>query len=45
MRNRERIRERYLRDALPLRLAGLAADLGRVASSEKEKGKRKEERI
>ena len=33
MRNRERIRERYLRDALPLRLAGLAADLGRVASS------------
>ena len=33
MRNRERIRERYLRDALPLRLSGLAADLGRVASS------------
>lgn len=33
MRNRECIRERYLRDALPQRLAGLAADLGRVASS------------
>ena len=33
MKNSERIRERYLRDALPLRLAGLAADLGRVASS------------
>jgi hypothetical protein len=33
MRNRERIQERYLRDALPLRLAGLAADLGRVASA------------
>ena len=33
MKNSERIRERYLRDALPMRLAGLAADLGRVASS------------
>ena len=33
VRNRERIQERYLRDALPVRLAGLAADLGRVASS------------
>ncbi|PKO22500.1 MAG: hypothetical protein CVU38_09150 [Chloroflexi bacterium HGW-Chloroflexi-1] len=33
MKNSERMRERYLRDALPLRLAGLAADLGRVASS------------
>ncbi len=33
MNNRERIRERYLRDALPVRLAGLAADLGRLASS------------
>jgi len=33
VRNRERIQERYLRDALPMRLAGLAADLGRVASS------------
>ncbi|MCU0501386.1 MAG: hypothetical protein MUC51_06405 [Anaerolineae bacterium] len=27
------MRERYLRDALPLRLNGLAADLGRIASS------------
>ena len=33
MKNRERIRERYLRDPLPLRLAGLAADLSRVSSS------------
>lgn len=33
MKNRERIRERYLRDTLPVRLAGLATDLSRVASS------------
>ena len=33
MKNQERIRERYLRDLLPVRLAGLAADLSRVASS------------
>jgi hypothetical protein len=33
MINRERKRERYLRDALPVRLAGLAADLARVSSS------------
>ena len=33
MKNHERIRERYLRDPLPLRLAGLAADLSRVSSS------------
>ena len=33
MINRERKKERYLRDPLPLRLAGLAADLARVASS------------
>lgn len=33
MRNREHIRERYLRDTLPQRLMGLAADLSRVASS------------
>ena len=33
MKNQERIRERYLKDALPVRLVGLAADLGRVASS------------
>lgn len=28
----ERIRERYLRDPLPIRLGGLAADLARIAS-------------
>lgn len=33
MNNRERIRERYLKDPVPVRLLGLAADLGRVASS------------
>jgi len=33
MINRERKKERYLSDPLPYRLAGLAADLGRVASS------------
>ena len=33
MKNRHRIRERYLKDPVPIRLAGLAADLGRVASS------------
>lgn len=33
MINRERKRERFLRDPLPVRLAGLASDLGRVASS------------
>jgi hypothetical protein len=33
MTHRDRIRERYLKDALPVRLAGLAADLSRVASS------------
>jgi hypothetical protein len=33
MKNKERIRERYLRDSLAVRLAGLAADLARVASS------------
>ena len=33
MKNRERIRERYLKDGLPVRLMGLAADLSRVASS------------
>jgi hypothetical protein len=27
MKNRERKKERYLRDPLPIRLAGLAADL------------------
>lgn len=33
MKNLERIRARYLKDPLPTRLAGLAADLARVASS------------
>ncbi len=33
MKNSDRIRDRYLKDPLPLRLAGLAADLSRIASS------------
>jgi hypothetical protein len=33
MKNLERIRERFLRDILSVRLMGLAADLSRVASS------------
>ena len=33
MINREQKKEGYLRDPLPYRLAGLAADLGRVAVS------------
>ena len=33
MKNRERIRERYLKDALTQRLYGLAASLGRISSS------------
>jgi|GEM_PF-268722 len=33
MKNRERIRERFMQDALAVRLAGLAADLSRLASS------------
>ena len=33
MRDPRRLRERYLRDPLPIRLAGLAADLGRIAAS------------
>jgi len=32
MRNQTAIRERYLRDPLPIRLGGLAADLARVQS-------------
>ena len=32
MRNRAAIRERYLRDGLPVRLGGLAANLARVKS-------------
>ena len=33
MKNLERIKNRYLKDPWPTRLAGLAADLGRVSSS------------
>jgi hypothetical protein len=33
MKNLERKRERYLKDTLPVRLAGLAADLARISSS------------
>jgi hypothetical protein len=33
MKNREHMHERYLRDPLNIRLAGLAADLRRIASS------------
>ncbi len=33
MINRERIRQRFLKDGLPRRLGGLAADLARMASS------------
>ncbi len=32
MKNLERKRERYLKDTLPVRLAGLAADLARISS-------------
>ena len=38
MINRERKRERYLRDPLPIRLAGLAADFERIASSARHPG-------
>ena len=33
MKNQDRRRERYIKDPLPIRLAGLAADLGRLSSS------------
>jgi len=33
MKNKERKKERFLRDPLPIRLGGLAADLRRIASS------------
>jgi hypothetical protein len=33
MKNREKLRERFLRDPLPRRLGGLAATLGRISSS------------
>jgi hypothetical protein len=33
LKNKERKKERFLRDPLPVRLGGLAADLARIASS------------
>ena len=33
MKDRERVRQRFLRDPLPRRLGGLAATLGRISSS------------
>lgn len=33
MKNKEKFRERFLRDSLPRRLGGLAATLGRISSS------------
>lgn len=36
MPNKEKIKERYLRDPLPRRLGGLAATLGRVSSIARE---------
>jgi hypothetical protein len=33
MKDKEKIRQRYLRDTLPRRLGGLAATLGRISSS------------
>lgn len=35
MTNKEKLRERFLRDPLPRRLGGLAATLGRISSSAK----------
>jgi len=34
--NKEKLRERFLRDPLPRRLGGLAATLGRISSSARE---------
>ncbi|HEX9840812.1 MAG TPA: hypothetical protein VGA72_15795 [Anaerolineales bacterium] len=36
MPNKEKLRERFLRDPLPRRLGGLAATLGRISSSARE---------
>jgi hypothetical protein len=33
VKNKDRVRERYLKDALPTRLAGLASTLSKVSSS------------
>ncbi len=38
MKNIERIRERYMRDDLPRRLGGLAANLARISSSARRPG-------
>ena len=35
MKDKEKLRERFLRDPLPRRLGGLAATLGRISSSAK----------
>ena len=36
MKNKEKLRERFLRDPLPRRLGGLAATFGRISSSARE---------
>jgi hypothetical protein len=36
MTNKEKLRERFLRDPLPRRLGGLSATLGRISSSARE---------
>jgi hypothetical protein len=36
MKNKEKLRERFLRDPLPRRLGGLSATLGRISSSARE---------
>ncbi|OQY27037.1 MAG: hypothetical protein B6I38_10540 [Anaerolineaceae bacterium 4572_5.1] len=33
MKNKEKLKERFLRDSLPRRMGGLAATLGRISSS------------
>ncbi len=38
MKNPDRIRERYMRDDLPRRLGGLAANLARISSSARRPG-------
>jgi len=36
MLNKEKLRQRFLRDPLPVRLGGLSATLGRISSSARE---------
>ncbi len=38
MTDKEKLRQRFLRDPLPRRLGGLAATLGRISSSARESG-------